>query len=44
MPWSWDGDNMTDTNLTDAEYLEEVLGAQHMGLKVSSSGFYELII
>ena len=42
MPWSWDGDNMTDTNLTDAEYLELVLGAQHMGLKVSSSRFWEL--
>ena len=24
------------TNMTDSEYLEEVLGAQHMGLKVGN--------
>ncbi len=24
------------TNMTDSEYLEEVLGAQHMGLKVGT--------
>jgi hypothetical protein len=30
-----DDANLTFNNLTDSEYLEEVLGAQHMGLRVS---------